>query len=259
VSWTYDTGEFALPRGLLKTAKAVLSVSPPVYEAAYNVLYGLTGKRVASRRVDNDGDAQAVFQEIWQSDFWTPADEPTVSGTGSTLAQTARIRVALPGLLRQLSARSLLDAPCGDLFWIRTVDLGDVRYVGADIVPELIERNRKDFPDREFLKLDITKDPLPSTDLWMCRDCLFHLPFDMAMATFENFARSNIPYLLTTTFRFPRENYDIKIGDFRPINLEKPPYSLPRPLRMIRDYAYPSTPRFLGLWSRKQVARRLGG
>src|SRR5882762_3750710 len=34
---------------------------------------------------------------------------------------------------------SVLDAPCGDAGWINRANL-DVRYVGVDIVPSLIER-----------------------------------------------------------------------------------------------------------------------
>ena len=40
---------------------------------------------------------------------------------------------------------SLLDAPCGDFNWMRHVPLGGVSYTGADVVPELIARNRRDY------------------------------------------------------------------------------------------------------------------
>ena len=67
----------------------------------------------------------------------------SASGPGSGLAETARIREALPNLLREHGVKSMLDLPCGDFFWMKEVDLGDVDYAGADIAPALIEANQQ--------------------------------------------------------------------------------------------------------------------
>lgn len=83
-------------------------------------------------------DLAARFERIQRTNLW---GAPTsVSGLGSEDRATAGIREALPGLLRRLGARSLLDARCGDAGWIGSVKL-EVDYTGIDIVPSLIAAN----------------------------------------------------------------------------------------------------------------------
>jgi len=159
-------------------------------------------------------------------------------------------------LVRNYSIASMLDAPCGDFVWMRRVEFPEkFRYVGADIVAELVSelQAKHQSPTRQFIKLDVRTDRLPDVDLWLCRDCLIHLSNDDALSALRNFARSNIKYLLTTTYNFGYVNADIETGNFRALNLRKPPFLLPRPLALLKDYKYPATPRRLALWSRDQL------
>src|SRR5215213_5906369 len=93
------------------------------------------GYRHLRRRYRDLRPAQAQFTDIYRRNLWGEAE--SVSGSGSTMAETEDIRGYLPELLQRLGARSLLDIPCGDFHWMKTVDLGIDRYIGADIVPEL--------------------------------------------------------------------------------------------------------------------------
>ena len=45
-------------------------------------------------------------------------------------------------LLSRRRVRSILDAPCGDFYWMKEVALCDIDYIGADIVEEIIARDR---------------------------------------------------------------------------------------------------------------------
>ena len=57
---------------------------------------------------------------------------------------TATVKRELPRLLHDLGARSLLDAPCGDLNWIKDVDLGLDRYIADPLVmPNSTKVSRK--------------------------------------------------------------------------------------------------------------------
>uniref|UniRef100_UPI002157A42F class I SAM-dependent methyltransferase n=2 Tax=Pseudomonadota TaxID=1224 RepID=UPI002157A42F len=87
-------------------------------------------------------------------------------------------RTELPHLLREFNIRSVLDIPCGDFNWMRHVDLGGVHYIGADIVPELVEHNRRTYrgPRIQFEHLDVIASPLPKVDAVLCRDGLVHFP-----------------------------------------------------------------------------------
>lgn len=175
-----------------------------------------------------------VFGRIHRENLWQSPE--TFSGLGSTLEWTAPFRDELQMTIRTLGARTLLDAPCGDLNWMRTVDLGPVRYVGADIVPELVMANRRKYgAGRRFLCLDLTRDRLPRADVILCRDCLVHLSLAEIDAALRNFGRSGATWLITTTFVDRTANTDIETGDWRPINLQLPPFDFPAPLQTIDE------------------------
>lgn len=192
------------------------------------------------------------FARIYATNLWG-ADESR-SGLGSASDATRTLRAAIPDVLRAVGARSLLDAPCGDFGWLSHVDLGGVAYIGADIVPALIERNTTLFADerRRFVHADLTRDALPAADVVLCRDCLVHLSFANITRVLENIRRSGASFLLTTTFTAHAANEDIVDGDWRVLNLERAPFNLPAPMAVIvedcveghGDYADKS----LGLW-----------
>ena len=127
------------------------------------------------------------------------------------------------------------------------------------IVPELKASAEQQFGDqrRRFQVLDILNDPLPKADLWLCRDVLFHLPKEDILRILRRFAVSDIPLILTSTYAFQRENTNVAVGGFRRINLELPPFNLPRASRYVDDFIVPWPPRALGLWSREQIAGAL--
>lgn len=117
------------------------------------------------------------------------------------------------------------------------VKLRDVSYVGGDLVPEIVEQNRRRHgaADRAFLELDVTTSDLPAADLLLCRDCLVHLSNNDVGAALANVARSEIRWLLTTTFPAESRNVDIVTGDWRPIDLTKPPFNLPQPVELLNE------------------------
>jgi hypothetical protein len=164
------------------------------------------------------------------------------------------VRRALPLLLQHLHARVLLDAPCGDFHWMDRVRLGVETYIGVDLLEGLILRNRERHaaPGREFLALDLLNDPLPTADVVLCRDCLVHLSHDDALRVLHNFVDSGSRYVLTTTFPGRGENRDVRTGEWRPLNLQVAPFSLPSPLAVINEKCTECSGYFkdksLGLW-----------
>jgi SAM-dependent methyltransferase len=186
----------------------------------------------------------ALFTRAFREHWWDSRE--SASGPGSTLADTESIRRELPRLIEQLRVGRLLDAPCGDFHWMRQIQLGDCTYVGVDIVPDIIERNRSVYGTnrRQFLIADLVAGALPAADLILCRDCLIHLPLKDALAVLKNFHQTGAKHLLITTYPECEENYDISTGDWHPVNLEAPPFNLPSPLERISE----TRERTLGLW-----------
>ncbi|MFD5096600.1 class I SAM-dependent methyltransferase [Amycolatopsis thailandensis] len=215
----------------------------------------ITTAQVNFRRVAEELESMGTqdrFTYIFRSRLWTSS---SVSGPGSESVQTQGLREQLPALLERFGVRTLLDLPCGDFGWLSEVDLDLDRYIGADIVTDLVDANAarfRDDPVREFRTLDLTGDQLPAADLVLCRDCLVHLSFADIERALSNLRRSGSRYLLTTTFTELGTNNDIVTGDWRPLNLCREPFRFPEPLAVLVEgcteeggaYADKS----LGLW-----------
>jgi hypothetical protein len=182
-----------------------------------------------------DLDLAAKFRFIYRTNMWGSAETP--SGVGSTLEATGPIRQAITNICRDFGIGTLTDAPCGDCSWIVPNELLVERYIGADIVPELIEQDRQRYQKRgvEFTVADLTSDVLPRADLIFCRDCLVHLSFENIQRVLLNFRKSGSRYLLTTTFPEHEDNLDIADGDWRLLNLERPLFSFPPALFTINE------------------------
>jgi len=195
-----------------------------------------------------------VFYQIYKRNRW--GNKESLSGPGSTLEHTANIRKELPRLFSSLNVQSVLDAPCGDYNWFRFVQEElRIQYIGADIVPDLIARNQTAFGRKNvrFVNLDITADALPQVDLWLCRDCLFHLCNKDIANVLTQFKKSNIRYLLTSLHPGCLENTDIQAGSFRLLNLQLEPFDLPEPLLKIKDWIPGQPVCSLTLWDRDMI------
>lgn len=202
-------------------------------------------------------DTERIFTEIYISNVW--GDPESRSGPGSSVFRTRLVRPALSQLFVDLGVRSVLDVPCGDFIWMRLTEMPGILYIGADVVPEIIHRNRQLYSDeqRQFVCLNMISDPLPSADLILCRDGLVHLSFADIRSALRQICASGATYLLTTTFEAHTENPEIATGDWRPLNLQLPPLGFPPPLRKIWDGPRPDgtyADKMLALYSVSDLA-----
>jgi hypothetical protein len=193
-----------------------------------------------------------IFQKIYEHNGFKGKD--SISGPGSDLLQTKVVREILPEIISKFDIKSILDIPCGDFYWMKEVDLINVNYMGGDIVEELILANNSKYKssNKIFLHLDLINDNLPDCDLIFCRDCLVHLPYKEIFKIIDNIKKSGIKYFLTTTFVNRKDNRDIKTGDWRPINLEMPPFNFVKPHEVINENCTENdgiySDKSLGLW-----------
>jgi hypothetical protein len=164
------------------------------------------------------------FQSIYKTNTW--GSKESVSGEGSELYSTETIRKYLPFIFKNWEIKSMLDIPCGDFNWMKEVDLTEINYHGADIVPEIIDNNKQKYSEIQFSTLDIVNDILPTADLVFVRDCLVHLSNENIIRSLRNIKSSGSKYLLTTSFPRWNHNRDITDGDWRPINLMMEPFGL---------------------------------
>lgn len=173
---------------------------------------------------------EEVFTTIYNANSW--GGHQSISGRGSDDDQTAAIAQAIPGIIAQLGIQSMLDIPCGDFHWMKNVNLGNVKYVGADIVVDLVEKNKAAYGSENitFRHLNLIEGPLPAVDLVFCRDCLVHFSFENINGALNSIAASRSKYLVTTSFKARTSNDDIVTGNWRPLNLCMAPFNFPTPL-----------------------------
>lgn len=177
-------------------------------------------------------NVKEVFTEIYEKKLWSSKE--SVSGLGSEMKATETIRKEIPQALKKFEIKSMLDIPCGDLNWMSQIDLGDIEYIGADIVDSLIINNQKNYNNKKFQVLNIINDNLPKVDLIFTRDLFGHFSFENINKSLDNIQKSGSKYLLTTSFTKWHYNIDIKDGGWRPINLMIPPFKL-KPIYLINE------------------------
>lgn len=212
----------------------------------------LAHRQFEAERREFDGlNLAQRFQRIYDTNLW--GADTSISGLGSEESVAAAFRDRLTILLKKLQIVTLLDAPCGDANWITRADMHGIRYIGVDIVPDLIARlQAKKAGPVEYIVADITTDPLPAADAILCRDCLVHLSFENIARAVENFRNSGARWLVTTHFPEWIQNRDCEDGDWRALNLNCAPFEWGQPYALINEGCQEAsggwTDKSLGVW-----------
>ncbi|MFI4940541.1 MAG: GlcNAc-transferase family protein [Burkholderiales bacterium] len=200
---------------------------------------------LAADRPEQTALRRQMFSAIWKDNFWGNAESR--SGNGSSLAATVALRVWLLTMLQTLGIRTLADAGCGDLNWMKELTASLRYYFGYDIVAELVSDLRSVFKDRPncfFSDADIVTATLPECDAILCRDCLSHLTLDAALMALKGFRRSGSRLLFATTHSVGKNRW-INSGGWHPMDLTAPPFNLPPPLFAFCE----GGSKFLAVWS----------
>jgi SAM-dependent methyltransferase len=154
------------------------------------------------------------------------------SGFGSLVSSTAKYRYILESFIRLNDVHSVLDVGCGDWQFSKLIpwDNYDISYLGLDVSRLIIEKNTATF-GTERRKFKVVREPaeilgLGRFDLVICKDVLIHLPNGIANEYLDVFV-AVAPYALITVDAFPsdRINEDITLGDYRAMDIRKPPFS----------------------------------
>ncbi len=163
----------------------------------------------------------------------------SISGPGSSLANTASIRKWLPALLLTYCVKSLIDLPCGDHHWMKQIELGDCGYLGLDVVPLSLDRAEAARPDRMFQQWNAIDQTPPRADLILCRDFIVHLSMENAMKVMANLRASGARYLLATTFPEVQVNTELPESHpgwgWRKLNMQLSPFDMGFPLATINE------------------------
>jgi len=149
-------------------------VPPPVLDA---------WRRYAAARIDRrfSGATPAeAFSAVYREKlWWSTGNTEYYSGSGSH--EDAIVRPYLESVRAFVSEfpelAAAVDLGCGDFHVGSQLVASFRRFIAADVVPELIERNARDFCHLRaaFRCVDIVNDELPGADVAFLRQVLQHL------------------------------------------------------------------------------------
>jgi SAM-dependent methyltransferase len=165
-----------------------------------------------------------AFERVYRDSEWGHG-----SGPGSSPANTIEYRAFVSRFIEANGIRSVTDLGCGDWQFSHLMDWSGVEYLGFDVVPEIVERNRSRFsqPNLRF-EVFASVEALPGGDLLLAKEVLQHLP-NSSINEYLDAIRQKYRFALLTNSTEPWNlaNREIEPGGFRPIRLEKPPFSAP--------------------------------
>lgn len=180
---------------------------------------------------------KSIFSDIYKGDLWSMGQQESKSGLGSSLKYTQNIRETLLKVVNEYNIKNIVDTSCGDWYWMKLIrDKLPCKYVGIDIVSDLIENNTKKYGNEntifvcgDFLSV-LRSLSDKSVDLLLCRHTCEHLPTEYVLEFIKEAKRVSKFLLLTTktTDNASPVNRDLVLTEtpYRPINLFLHPYSL---------------------------------
>jgi SAM-dependent methyltransferase len=160
-------------------------------------------------------DHAQVFTRLYEDSGWSEQHP------GSTMEATRPYRAFIEQFIVEHDVRSVLDAGCGLAGYPRAIDWKGARYVGLDVVPGVVERNRSRFPGLEIVEGDARRlDAHAGFDLLLVKDVLQHWSLKSVRAFLDQPALASFKHVLIVNCDDERGgNADIADGDWRPLNL----------------------------------------
>ena len=197
--------------------------------------------------INKDKMKKKIFTSIYKSNHWVQNSEGlpekfvSVSGHGSNIntAQYKNLNFNFNKMLEKFDINSIIDMPCGDFLWIKNTILEKkIKYLGIDIVDELIFKNNKIYKNNhiEFLAKDIVDFKTEEKyDLVLIRDLFIHIKNSDIKKIINNIKKMQIKYIALNSYEI-NQNEDVVIGKHRKVNILSEPFNLPKPIFSFSDY-----------------------
>jgi SAM-dependent methyltransferase len=157
------------------------------------------------------------FETVYFENLWE--NEESVSGDGSTLKCSELYLSFLKGFVTNNDIKNILDLGCGDFNLMKHFDYEDIKYLGVDLVKELIEKNNVNYGKHniKFLNGMISDYEFKEKyDLIICKDVLQHWSNESVITFLKSI--KNYKYCLLIN-DFKNDKYTMPVG-FETFNVD---------------------------------------
>ena len=174
---------------------------------------------------------EKVFSKIYKNGIWNNNNTNIpLSGPGSSLENTKVVTTLLEEFIYKYNCTSILDLGCGDLTWMSKTKFfldNDIQYSAIDVVSNLIEVHKANYPNKTFLCKDITKfSEFNKVSMIILRDVIFHLEISEVLSIFNNI-KNKFDFICITSCRNTENNDKFNQWKFSERNIHLLPFNIP--------------------------------
>jgi len=198
-------------------------------------------RRKTQRALNRQKTTEQVFTEIYAGNKWGGSSGEFHSGSGTSDEEIVSSYIAaISNLADQEGFKGLtfVEIGCGDFVVGRQLLPFCDKYIGADIVQDLVARNNREFssPSTKFVHLNAVEDELPDGDVCFIRQVFQHLSNQQIAQILEKTRKYKWVFI---TEHYPSDNKkirpnidkvhgaDIRLYSNSGVYLTEPPFSLP--------------------------------
>ena len=166
-------------------------------------------------------DRKDVFRGIYKKKDWGKNAGDFFSGTGSVGEHVEPYVELVSNFIVRNDIKKIVDLGCGDFRVGRKIDLHGAKYIGCDVVEDVVRYNTENFSSENisFLCTDIVSDELEDGDLCLIRQVLQHLSNRDISDVLKKLEKYK--YVLSTdTARYGQEKENIDICSFGGTRIE---------------------------------------
>jgi SAM-dependent methyltransferase len=178
---------------------------------------------------------EEVFSEIYKNHLWGGADGEMYSGSGSRFAPADLYVQIVTKFIKEHEISTVVDLGCGDFEIGRKLAAECKSYIGIDVVPELIARNRRLFESKSirFVCADVTKAVLPESELCLVRQVFQHMSNEQILSVLRKLRKyryvivtEHQPDVPTVYNKDKAHGAGIRFDLGSGVYLEKPPFNV---------------------------------
>ena len=156
-----------------------------------------------------------IFTEIYDLEKWGKGKG---SGAGSSFKFNKEYIEFIEHFLIDMGIESVIDYGCGDWQFSQHINWGDTKYLGLDIVDSVIEKNKEQFPNYDFVSDTNVFKYLEGKDLIIIKDVIMHWTDDVIIEFLDKLMTYDIQILLVNASNQKSKRRIRGIGGFSPLS-----------------------------------------